>query len=202
MPSQDPTAYVEFLQHRQELWCSVLGCQLAFLNIDSDIRDHLQSYHPSLIEGDNLPHLVDMLREGIPMYYVAIFNYNGLLLYGQDDSVLLKVIRHSKEIIESDAGVAGSTPSSKYELSQTEEGALKLFKATCDIVLRRLGDFNTLPFLHAVLVFIFHLTHYPDALVLIEKAIPWKLISLQLNSLLLYYCDHNRIYSNQFPQED
>ncbi|KAI1472479.1 uncharacterized protein F4812DRAFT_454293 [Daldinia caldariorum] len=135
-------------------------------------------------------------------YYIAISDCNGLLSYGQDNNVILKAIRpqHPEDMTESGTGEE-NTPR-EYKPSRTEEGALKLFDVTCDVVLRRFGDFNILPFLHVVLVFIFHLTHYPNALFFIEKTVPWKLVSLQLNSLLLSYREHHRIHSEQFPRQD
>ncbi|KAI2637880.1 hypothetical protein GGS26DRAFT_588249 [Hypomontagnella submonticulosa] len=135
-------------------------------------------------------------------YYIAISNCNGLLSYGQEDSVIFKAIRpqHGDESAESSMDVENAL--SEYKPSKTEEGALRLFEDTSNVVLRRFGDLNVLPFLHVVLVFVFHLTHYPNAMLLVEKTIPWKLISLQLNSLLLSYRDHDRIHDEQFPRQD
>ncbi|KAF3055113.1 hypothetical protein GL218_07547 [Daldinia childiae] len=135
-------------------------------------------------------------------YYIAISDCNGLLSYGQDENVILKAIRpqHPEEAAELSAELENALRD--YKPSKTEEGALKLFGVTCDVVLRRLGDFNILPFLHVVLVFVFHLTHYPSALFFIENTFPWKLVSLQLNSLLLSYREHHRIHNEQFPRQD
>ncbi|KAI1456823.1 hypothetical protein F4805DRAFT_467842 [Annulohypoxylon moriforme] len=135
-------------------------------------------------------------------YYIAISTCCALLSYGQDDNVILKALRpqHTEESADSDPSFEKAI--SEYKPSRTEEGALKLFEGTCDIVLRRLGDLNTLPFLHVVLVFIFHLTHFPGAMPYIEKRFPWKLVSLQLNSLLLSYREHHRIQDEQFPRQD
>ncbi|KAI0385143.1 hypothetical protein F5Y04DRAFT_292624 [Hypomontagnella monticulosa] len=132
-------------------------------------------------------------------YYIAISNCNGLLSYGQEDSVVLKAIR-PQHGDETDMDIENSL--SEYKPSKLEEGALRLFGDTCDVVLRRLGDLNVLPFLHVVLAFIFHLTYYLSAMPFVEKTIPWKLISLQLNSLLLSYREHHRIHDEQFPRQD
>ncbi|OTA99254.1 hypothetical protein M426DRAFT_27666 [Hypoxylon sp. CI-4A] len=132
-------------------------------------------------------------------YYIAIADCCGLLSYGQDDNVILKAIRpqHIEETAE-----PGPDSGKPYKPSRVEEGALTLFEGTCDIVLRRLGDLNTLPFLHVVMVFIFHLSHFQGAVSFIEKVFPWKLLSLQLNSLLLSYRDHHRIHDESFPRQD
>ncbi|KAI2468103.1 hypothetical protein F4781DRAFT_422842 [Annulohypoxylon bovei var. microspora] len=135
-------------------------------------------------------------------YYIAISNCCALLSYGQDDNAILKTLRpqHSEESAKPDPIIEKAI--SEYKPSRTEDGAIKLFEDTCDVVLRRLGDLNTLPFLHVVLVFIFHLTHFPGAMPFIEKRFPWKLVSLQLNSLLLSYREHHRIQDEQFPRPD
>ncbi|KAI1417371.1 hypothetical protein F5Y13DRAFT_152634 [Hypoxylon sp. FL1857] len=135
-------------------------------------------------------------------YYIAISNCCGLLSYGQDDNVILKAIRpqHLEETAEPSPDF--DKVMSEYKPSRTEEGSVNLFEGTCDVVLRRLGDLNTLPFLHVVLVFVFHLSHFPTAMYYIERRFPWKLVSLQLNSLLLSYREHHRIHDEQFPRQD
>ncbi|KAI1778922.1 hypothetical protein F4818DRAFT_233446 [Hypoxylon cercidicola] len=135
-------------------------------------------------------------------YYIAISICCALLSYGQDDSAILKAIhpQNTEEAAEPSTDIVKA--SLEYKPSRTEEGALKLFQGTCDVVLRRLGDPNTLPYLHVVLVFIFHLSHYSGAMLLIEERFPWKLVSLQLNALLLSYREHHRIQDEQFPRQE
>ena len=62
--------------------------------------------------------------------------------------------------------------------------ALRLFAGTYNIVCRRFGDPNILPYLHVSLVFIHHLTLHPDAMAHIAPRFPWKLTALMLNTLL------------------
>lgn len=135
-------------------------------------------------------------------YYIAISNCCGLLSYGQDDNVILKTLRPQRMDESAESAPSIERAIAEYKPSRIEDGALRLFEGTCDVVLRRLGDLNTLPFLHVVLVFIFHLTHFPGAMLFIEKRFPWKLVSLQLNSLLLSYREHHRIQDDQFPRQD
>ncbi|KAI1103228.1 hypothetical protein F4804DRAFT_237795 [Jackrogersella minutella] len=134
-------------------------------------------------------------------YYIAISNCCGLLAYGQDSNVILKAMRPQSSEETTESSPEGK-PLSDHKPSRTEEGALRLFDGTCNVVLRRLGDLNILPFLHVVMVFMYHLAHYPSAMAFIEGTIPWKLISLQLNSLLLSYREHHRIEDDQFPRQD
>ncbi|KAI2615038.1 hypothetical protein GGR54DRAFT_318147 [Hypoxylon sp. NC1633] len=135
-------------------------------------------------------------------YFIAISNCCSLLSYGQEDNVILKAIRpqNSEEITE--PGTELGKALTEYKPSTREDDALKLFERTCDVVFDRLGDLNTLPFLHVVLVFIFHLSSYPSAMAFIEKSFPWKMVSLQLNSLLLSYREHHRIQDEQFPRQE
>ncbi|KAI1077529.1 hypothetical protein F5B20DRAFT_583235 [Whalleya microplaca] len=126
-------------------------------------------------------------------YYIGISNCCSLLSYGQSDSVILRVIRpqNPDEPTESSA-----------DTGRNFEGALKLADGTYNVVFRRLGDVNILPFLHVVMVFMYHLTHFPSAMAFVEKTFPWKLVSLQLNSLLQSYREHHRIYDAPFPRPD
>ncbi len=77
------------------------------------------------------------------------------------------------------------TPPSK-SVSNTKQfpNALRLFAGTYNIVSRRFGDPNILPYLHVSLVFIHHLTQHPDAMAHIAPHFPWKLTALMLNTLL------------------
>lgn len=62
--------------------------------------------------------------------------------------------------------------------------ALRLLTSTYDVVCRRFGDPNILPFLHVSLVFVHHLTFCPDAVDYVAPSFPWKLTALMLNTLL------------------
>ncbi|XXH02323.1 hypothetical protein Hte_008696 [Hypoxylon texense] len=75
-------------------------------------------------------------------YHIGISNCCALLCYGQDDSAILKAIRpqHGEDTTEPSTDIGKAV--SEYKPNRTEEGALKLFEGTCDIVLRRLGDPN------------------------------------------------------------
>lgn len=53
-----------------------------------------------------------------------------------------------------------------------------------------------------MLAFILHLTYYLSAMSVIEGIIPWKLISLQLNSLLLSCQEYPQIQDEKFPRQD
>lgn len=80
--------------------------------------------------------------------------------------------------------------------------ASRLAWSTCAVIFRRIGDNNVLPFSYVMMVFIFHLTHYPEAISLVDDDIPWELLSVLLNSLLQSYRDYDRIRSSEFPRQD
>ncbi|KAI1086028.1 hypothetical protein F5B19DRAFT_480663 [Rostrohypoxylon terebratum] len=117
-------------------------------------------------------------------YYIAISNCCGILFYSQEDNVILKEICPQR-----------------YTPSRIEEGAHRLFIGTCSVVFRRISDFNILPFLHVVMVFIFHFTHHLSARSFIENIIPWKLLSLQLNSHLRSRRSYCQIEDEKFPRQ-
>ncbi|KAI2605255.1 uncharacterized protein GGS25DRAFT_524775 [Hypoxylon fragiforme] len=75
-------------------------------------------------------------------YHIAISNCCALLLYGQDDSVLLKAIRpqQADETVDSNTDNGESLP--EYKLSKREEGACELFQGTSNVVFNRVGDLN------------------------------------------------------------
>jgi hypothetical protein len=134
-------------------------------------------------------------------YYIAIANCCAILSYGKEDNAILKAIRpqRSDEPMEMTEDSANAPD---HELIKPFEGALRLAQGTCEVVFTRLGDPNILPFLHVMVAFLFHLTHFPTAMAFVEKKFPWKLASLLLNSLLLSYRDYERIQGDEFPRQD
>ncbi|KAI1382486.1 uncharacterized protein F4822DRAFT_435539 [Hypoxylon trugodes] len=72
-------------------------------------------------------------------YYIAVSNCCALLSYGQEDNILLKGFHPH---VEDTAEPTTENSLALYKPSRTEEGALRLFEGTCDVVLRRLGDLN------------------------------------------------------------
>ncbi|KAI1489639.1 hypothetical protein F5X96DRAFT_679641 [Biscogniauxia mediterranea] len=132
-------------------------------------------------------------------YYVGIANCCALLSYGQEENVIMRAIRPQRTDETTEKSGPGDLQAPKP--SKDMERALRLVLGTYDVVLHRLGDPNILPFVHVILVFIYHLTRFPSAMVHVETTFPWKLLSLLLNSLLLSYRDHERILGSTFPRE-
>jgi hypothetical protein len=78
--------------------------------------------------------------------------------------------------------------------------AMKLSNDTHDIVMRRFGDSNVLPYLHVSLVFINHMTSFPEAMSHLAPSFPWKLTSLMLNTLVGSVDSYSRIEGSAFPR--
>lgn len=115
-------------------------------------------------------------------YYMAIALQCSLLEYGADTNVLMKVMSQRPQ--DGDVTMDGSS-NSEAPVTNTFKLALSFTVKVIEIVIRRWGDTNTLPFLHTTLVFMAHMTRYPGAMTHLEGVFPWKLTSLMLNSLLV-----------------
>ncbi|KAH6657035.1 hypothetical protein BKA67DRAFT_554046, partial [Truncatella angustata] len=130
-------------------------------------------------------------------YYIGISTCCALLSYGKEDNAIFKAIRPQRSDDVTDIVMADAT-----EMPKTFNQALYLAQGIYEVVFRQLADPNVLPYFHTILVFMDHLTHYPNAMSYLEKTFPWKLVSEMLNSILLSYRDFGRIEDTQFPRPD
>ncbi|KAH6614567.1 hypothetical protein B0J18DRAFT_302997 [Chaetomium sp. MPI-SDFR-AT-0129] len=144
-----------------------------------------------------------------PAYHMPIANICGVTGYGDKSnpiSIALKAFIRSPPEDQSSNDTSSTTtgpktgPSSKTgnpvattttgtskptATPQQFYGSLRLFLCTYDIVCRRFGDQNILPYLHVTLAFIYHLTFLPDTLAAyFAPVFPWKLTKDVLNTLL------------------
>ncbi|RYP60495.1 hypothetical protein DL771_010497 [Monosporascus sp. 5C6A] len=133
------------------------------------------------------------------MYYIAISICCALLSYGKEDNEIQNAIKpqNADEATEMD-----TTDTSEGKPERSFSLAARLAQGTYMVVFRRIGDTNILPFVHVTMVFIFHLTHFPNAISLVEDDIPWEFVSVLLNSLLQSYRSYDRIRSDQFPRQE
>ncbi|KAG6001740.1 hypothetical protein E4U21_003879 [Claviceps maximensis] len=67
------------------------------------------------------------------------------------------------------------------------------------IVIRRWNDSSTLPWLHTILAFFFFASKRPAAMRLLESVLPWKLVALRLNCLIMTCKFPPRIDTTDFP---
>ena len=130
-------------------------------------------------------------------YYIGISNICSVTGWGDENNPVTKALKldsrlrpntiskESQDQPTHDTASEVTPPSTKF-VPNTKQfpNALRLFAGTYNIVSRRFGDPNILPYLHVSLVFIHHLTLHPNAMVHIAPHFPWKLTALILNTLL------------------
>lgn len=133
-------------------------------------------------------------------YYIALSNSCAIVGYGNESNPIYNVISQVDMGDSQDHFMTGSEvePPMPKELSD----ALKLANRTYNIVLRRFGDPNIIPYLHVTLVFIYHLTYYPEAMAYVAPEFPWKLTAVMLNVLMESFESYSRIESIHFPEPD
>ncbi|KAK4107100.1 hypothetical protein N656DRAFT_720760 [Canariomyces notabilis] len=134
-------------------------------------------------------------------YFIGISNSCAVIGYGSESNLIFKAIKGTRPNDESQdqpMHESGVEPPLPKELAD----ALRLFNGTYNVVSRRFGDPNILPYLHVTLVFVYHLTFYPEAMVYMARAFPWKLTSLFLNTLIGSCQSYARIEGEQFPKNE
>lgn len=120
-------------------------------------------------------------------YHMAIAASSFILGYGDEANPVcreLKRVRremeHQKETTDHKAVDTTDDTVARKQLAQ----ALRLVNATHNIVFRRLGDLSILGYLHCTLVFIDYLTCSDSAVRLVGRDLPWKRLSVLLNTVL------------------
>ncbi|KAM0283501.1 hypothetical protein ACHAQH_002452 [Verticillium albo-atrum] len=127
-----------------------------------------------------------------PGYYIAISNVCALLNYGDTSSPLLRAM---KEVMPSDDDYPMDTPDNDDIFGK----ALELNNRTHRVVWRRFGDPSILAYLHTTLVPIYHLTLSLNLGGRLAASIPWKLLSVQLNTLIAASGNTLRFEDPEFP---
>ncbi|KAH9230971.1 hypothetical protein K456DRAFT_55355 [Colletotrichum gloeosporioides 23] len=132
-------------------------------------------------------------------YYIGIALGCSLLEYGSESNVIMRTIKSGARADEPDTamqGVEAAAPSQKFL------DALDFTCRTHDVVFRRFGDPSVTPYLHVTLSFLHHLSKFPVAMAHIESKIPWKLISLMLNTLVGTCSRFDKIEAEAFPRNE
>ncbi|TEA05986.1 hypothetical protein C8034_v001395 [Colletotrichum sidae] len=132
-------------------------------------------------------------------YYIGIALGCSLLEYGSESNVLMRQIKSGARTDDADTtmqGVEAAAPSQRFL------DALDFTCRTHDVVLRRFGDPSVTPYLHVTLSFLHHLSKLPAAMAHIESKIPWKLISLMLNTLVGVCSDFDKVEGDEFPRNE
>lgn len=129
---------------------------------------------------------------------MAIVNPCAVIGYGTDTNPIYNIIKPTRPAEQPDQAMAGSGIDD--QASKDLEKALQFWNRTNEVVLKRFGDSSILPYVHATLVFVYHLTYYPDAMAIVAPTFPWKLLSLMLNTLQLSnQASYARVESDRFP---
>src|SRR4051794_39188095 len=146
-------------------------------------------------------------------YWIGIASCCSIVSYGDAkgpvfNAIKNKAIQASVDQPMSDVGATGPDDDQAMAASVPDAtmkqvtDAITLANCTHNLVLRRFGDTNILPYLHTVLVFMHDLTSLPAAMDLVGSEYPWKLTALMLNTFLDSYTTHSRIESEAFPEPE
>ncbi|KAL2018448.1 hypothetical protein VTK56DRAFT_804 [Thermocarpiscus australiensis] len=122
-------------------------------------------------------------------YHVGISNICAITGYGNENNPIAQALKITRpknaESQDQPMQEASLEPrSSNVTADKQFPNTRKLFTGTYDVVCRRFGDPNILPFLHVTLVFIHHLTFCPEAMAHVAPHFPWKLTAFMLNTLI------------------
>ncbi|KAK3987453.1 EST/SMG-like protein 1 [Cladorrhinum sp. PSN332] len=136
-----------------------------------------------------------------PGYHIALANCCAVVGYGDATNPIFKAIQQ----VRSDEGLEDQ-PMHQVTIGESTqkqlEDAMLLFFQTYDIVSRRFGDPNILPYLNTTLVFVYHLTFYPEAISYLAPKFPWKLTATVLNTLIDSCKNYARIEGDSIPQSE
>ncbi|KAM4063816.1 hypothetical protein HRG_012520 [Hirsutella rhossiliensis] len=137
--------------------------------------------------------LVLWLKSG---YFVGVSACCSLLGFGVESNVLMQVVLCQRNKSgANDEAVREPQPDANEMFQHT----LSFFARTCEIVLRRWKDKDTLSFIHTTLVFMLYMSRLPAAMTHLQGRYPWKLLAKLLNHLLETTKTRSRIDSDEFP---
>jgi hypothetical protein len=133
-------------------------------------------------------------------YWIGIASCCSIASYGDEKGPVFNDIRNPPTEASVDQPMADSEMAE--EIPKQLIDAIALANRTHNVILRRFGDTNILPYLHTVMVFMHHLTSLPGAISLVGQEYPWKLTSLMLNTFLDSYTTYARIEGESFPEAE
>ncbi|KAK3371963.1 hypothetical protein B0H63DRAFT_453344 [Podospora didyma] len=146
-------------------------------------------------------HIARMTRKWLePGYHIALANFCAIIGYGSESNPITSVIKQPISAESRDHQMTGDESGHNVPLELAN--ALRLANKTHNVVFRRFGDPNILPYFHVTLVFMYHLTFYPEAMAYAAPEFPWKLAALMLNTLLDTCQSYPRIESEVFPHSE
>ncbi|KAK0105867.1 hypothetical protein ONS95_004380 [Cadophora gregata] len=126
---------------------------------------------------------------------IAISNCVAMMGFAARDNILTKEILPAKD---SEAQMEVDTDENSLAMVSFRR-AQALSNSTLEIVLKRIGDPNVLPFIHVTLVFMYTMARHQGAMACLQDSFPKQLLSIMLNTLLSSYKTHSVIEGDKFP---
>ncbi|ESZ91821.1 hypothetical protein SBOR_7773 [Sclerotinia borealis F-4128] len=120
--------------------------------------------------------------------YMAISNVGAELGYGLTENPIMKAMMTPRSAANTDAAHTRSFRHAEY-----------FSNSVLEIVLQRIGDPNTLPFIYITLIFIFNMSRYSEAMDLLAPAFAWQSLVIMLNTLFRSAGSIDQIEDKQFP---
>lgn len=165
----------------------------------TDMRESLDSF----IGGLDMQVARNGRRWLEPGMHIANANCAALMGYGNPENPLTKLLRPgndaaSKSEDDGDVPMTGSLE----DVSEDFKVARELMYRTNTAVWARLGDPSILAHLHVSMVFIRHLTLCQPAPIYVFGHIPWRLLCVQLNTLIAASENTSRYENDVFPEGD
>jgi len=128
-------------------------------------------------------------------YHIAVANCVAMMGFAAKNNVLVREISPSKEV---DAQMQVD-PDEDSATMICFRRAQALSNSTLEIVLKRIGDPNVLPFIHVTLVFIYTMARHQGTMGYLRDSFPTQLLSIMLNTLLSSYETSGIIEDDKFP---
>ena len=116
-------------------------------------------------------------------YYIAAANTVAMLGFASKENPIIQALAEDTTK-QPEVEISGEDRLAAWN---SFERAKHLSNETLEIVLRRTGDPNVLPFIHVTLVFMHHLARRPHAMKLLEVSFPWQSLTIMLNTLTRQY---------------
>ncbi|KAK1465247.1 hypothetical protein CTAM01_17058, partial [Colletotrichum tamarilloi] len=140
-------------------------------------KDHNQSIAQSKILTEHLATSACQWTED--GYHISIVLNCALLEYGSESNPIMRIIKQGRGD-EGDMAVSDTPNFDERQTVPTQRlnDALEFISRAHRAVFGLTGDEMAYPYLHVTLVFLHHMSQFPDAMAYIEEKMPWKRISL------------------------
>lgn len=133
-------------------------------------------------------------------YHIPIVLNCALLEYGSESNPIMMIIKQGRGD-ELDMAVSDTPNFDERQTVPTQRfnDALEFISRAHRAVFGLTGDEMAYPYLHVTLVFLHHMSQFPGAMAYIEEKMPWKKISLCLNSAMESCSSVQKIESDDLP---